>query len=70
MVRTRVLAMAVLGMAMGLGGVASGQDFTPGWVGEIKGNPDVFGVAAYYHAAPRVQVGSEVGPFYMPISMA
>ena len=58
MVRTWILAMAVLGM--GLGGVASGQDFTPAWVGEIKGSPDVFGVAAYYHVAPRVQVGFEV----------
>jgi hypothetical protein len=60
MVRTCILAMVVLGVAMGPAVVASGQDFTPAWVGEIKGSPDVFGVAAYYHAAPRVHVGFEV----------
>jgi hypothetical protein len=43
MVRTQVLAMAMLAMVCGSGAVASGQDFAPGWVGEIKGSPDVFG---------------------------
>jgi len=60
MMRAQVLALAVLGMACGLGVSASGQDFVPGWIAEVKGNPDVFGVAAYYKPASRVQVGAEV----------
>lgn len=37
------------------------EPFSPSWIGQVSGNPDVFKVALLRQPAPRVQVGVELG---------